>query len=158
VIVSGVPTNKTSNYDIRKLLNEKLKCNINPPDILYTSEINTEDGKSTVRLAFTDKEKRQQLMKAKKKLKGQNMWLSDDLTKYRSSLAYHARQAVKNGNANLSLGTGRNVSMRKTTRDKLKKINNLEDIPGYKKENGCRKYFLSHNNKDFTGRRVRHQL
>ena len=135
VIVSGVPTNKTSKDGIRKLLNEKLKCNINSPDILFTSEINTEDGKSTVRVAFTNKDKRKQLMKAKKQLRGQSLWLSDDLTKYRSSLAYHARQAVKNGNANLSWVTGGNVFVKKTAKDKPKKINTLDDIPGYVKQN-----------------------
>ena len=39
-----------------------------------------------------------QVMKTKKKLKNKsNLWLSDDLTPYRASLAYNARKCVKEG-------------------------------------------------------------
>jgi hypothetical protein len=133
VIATGIPADKTSKEGIRKLLNNKLSCNIAPSDIQYTLELNKdeENAKSTVRIAFNNKDKKKQVMKSKKALKGNEIWLGDDLTKYRSDIAFHARKAVKGNKISQTWVTGGTVFIKKTENAKPIKINNICDIPGY---------------------------
>ena len=46
-------------------------------------------------MVFNDVEKRGDIFKMKAKLNGHNLWITDDITAHVSSIAYHARQAVK---------------------------------------------------------------
>jgi hypothetical protein len=133
VIATGVPADKTSKEEVRKILNTKLSCNLAPSDIQYTLELNKDEekGKSTVRIAFSNKEKKKQVTKSKKKLKGYQMWLGDDLTKYRSDIAFHARKAVKEKEISQTWVTGGTVFIKKTDNAKPTKLNNILDVPGY---------------------------
>jgi hypothetical protein len=136
IVATGIPVDKTSKEDVRKILNKKLSCNIAPTDTVYTLELNhdEETEKSTIRIVFSNKDKKDQIMKCKKKLKGHELWLGDDLTKHRSDIAYHARQAVKQGKINQTWVTGGNVFVKMTAKAKPTKINTIGDIPGHIEE------------------------
>jgi hypothetical protein len=131
VVMSGVPSTKTNKEEIRKLLNENLQCNVETTDIKYTLKLGKkEEEKSSVRIVFNNKAKKEQVMKSKKKLKGQDMWLCDDLTDYRRHLAFHSCKAVKEGRATQTWVTDGKVFLKKTPSEKPQKITKLEDIPG----------------------------
>jgi hypothetical protein len=136
-IISGVPSDQATKDDIRKILNEKLKCNVATTDIQYIVKINggEESEKSNVKIAFTSKEKKTQIMQAKKKLKGEDIWITDDLTTYRRNLAYQARQAVRNGLAKQTWVTDGKVFLKITTKDKPQKIQFVHEIPGHDNRN-----------------------
>jgi hypothetical protein len=89
-----------------------------------------DNGRSRVRVVFNNIEKKRQIMKAKKKLKGNEMWIGDDLTSYRSNLAYHARQAVKSGQANQTWVTEGKIFLKRTAKAKPETIHTIQDIPG----------------------------
>jgi hypothetical protein len=132
VIISGVSNGKTSKDEVRKVLNDKLKCNVASTDIRYTMKMNGgEDEKSNVKVAFTTKDKKKQVMQSKKKLKGDDMWISDDLTPYRRNLAYLARRAVKGGKAAQTWVTDGKIFLKKNGKDKPEKITSAYDIPGF---------------------------
>ena len=136
IIISGVPREQSNKDEIRKILNEKLKCNVASTDIHYIMKVKSgeEDEKSNVKIAFTTVGKKKQVMQAKKKLKGEEIWITDDLTAYRRSLAYQARKAVREGKALQTWVTDGKVFLKETPKEKPKKIHFLHDIPGH--ENG----------------------
>jgi hypothetical protein len=139
IIVSGIlPEQSKTKEEMRKLLNDKLNCNIAPTDISYTLELKlgtNENGGQSVRVAFSNNEKKKQVMSQRKKLKDNNrsMWITDDLTPYRNELAYLSRQAVHGNHTHQTWVSAGKVFIKKTASAKPIKVRSPSDIPGYKK-------------------------
>ena len=74
-----------------------------PSDIATAYRLNPREGirdinkKPKIKIVFNDKVSKAEVMKSKTKLKGTSIWINDDLTTYRSGLAYEARQAMRAG-------------------------------------------------------------
>jgi hypothetical protein len=68
IIASGIPSDQTGKEEVRRLLNDKLKCNIAPTDIVYTLKFGKEENNETtsVKIAFSSKDKKKQIMGQKK--------------------------------------------------------------------------------------------
>ena len=114
------------------ILNDRLKTDIKPDDILYTLKLGkAENSKAPIRtrVVFSTKEIRNQVFKKKKELKGSGIWISDELTPYRDRLAYLARQAVKNKNALQTWTHEGKVFLKIDNVDRPMKITKPEDLP-----------------------------
>ena len=68
-------------------------------------------------------------MKEKPKLKGKDIWVNDDLTQLRSTLAYEARQAVKGGLAERTWVHDGKIFLKKFGEDRPIKVTRSKDIP-----------------------------
>ena len=68
ITASGIPSDQTGKEEVRRLLNDKLKCNIAPTDIVYTLKLGKEENNETtsVKIAFSSKDKKKQIMGQKK--------------------------------------------------------------------------------------------
>ncbi len=66
-----------------------------------------------------------------KKLKGQKVYLTEDLTKRQSNLYYLARQAVKNKHALATWTTDGRVLVMKTENEKPRRIDTEIDLQSY---------------------------
>jgi polyhydroxyalkanoate synthesis regulator phasin len=119
------------NDDIVKLLNEKLEMELTGDSIKYMMKLGKDDGKKLkrIRVVFTSEEIKERVMKNRKRLKGKKVYLTDDLTPQRSTLAYHARMAVKKPKLADSWVYDGKVFIKASTNGAVKKINNIHDIP-----------------------------
>ena len=86
-------------------------------------------SQNSVTLAILDTEKKQDIFKAKPKLKGQNVWVSDDLTPFGSGIAYQARQAVRTGKIKKTWVYDSKVFIVKKEDDRPVRIFSVRDIP-----------------------------
>ena len=100
IIVTGLPSDCRKKEEVAKSLNGFLGTRIYPDDITQTYKLVKKGTEATTatrtRVIFKDKSMKTTVVKAKTKLKGKNVWISDDLTAYRSNMAYQAREAVRN--------------------------------------------------------------
>ena len=100
IIVTGLPSDCKKKEEVAKALNGLLGTRIYPDDIEQTYKLvkkGTDASTATrTRVIFKDKSMKTTVEKAKMKLKGKNIWVSDDLTAYRSNMAFQAREAVRN--------------------------------------------------------------
>lgn len=139
IIITGMKENHTAKKDVVKLLNRKLGCTLIENDIVYTLEIKQNQNTTStskeqnirVRVALKDKNMKDQIMKKKIKLgeANQNIWISDDLTLYRSRLAYLARQAVKKNHLAQTWTHDCKVFMKLRLDDRPRRVRRPEDIP-----------------------------
>jgi hypothetical protein len=94
IVVTGLKDDQLTQDKVIGMLNDKLKKNIRKEDINNVMKLsNKRDGQpNRVRAVCNDKATKNDIMKQKTKLKNahQQIWISDDLTKRRSDLAYVA--------------------------------------------------------------------
>ena len=99
IIVTGLPSECKKKEEVAKALNGLLGTRIYPDDIDQTYKLvkkGTDASAATrTRVTFKDKSSKTTVVKAKTKLKGKSIWISDDLTAFRSNMAFQARQAVR---------------------------------------------------------------
>ena len=86
-------------------------------------------AKSNVRVAFSNEANKKQVMSQRKKLRGEELWITDDLTPYRNHLAFLARQAVKNGHAHQSWVASGKIFIKLAEKSKPTKVRAPSDIP-----------------------------
>ena len=131
VIITGLPKAQAKKDDVIKVLNEKLSCDLEPADILYTLKLGKQDDKqiTRTRVVFLEKATKTKVMKKKKELKGEGIWISDELTLRRDKLAFMARQAVKDKHAFQTWTSDGKIFMKLTKDDKPIKISTIDDIP-----------------------------
>jgi hypothetical protein len=99
IIVTGLAEADLSKERMIRKLNKFMECDLAETDIkwvqrLVTDEGSTRRGKSKLRVVFKEEQKREDVFKLKSKLKGHDLWITDDLTALNSNLAYLARQAL----------------------------------------------------------------
>jgi hypothetical protein len=94
--VTGLQNDHLTKDKAIETLNNKLGTKITSEDIEYTVKLKTGDNQpNRLRIVFSDNGKKAKVIKLKKKLKDSQIWVTDDLTKLRSELAYEARKAVR---------------------------------------------------------------
>ena len=100
-------------------------------DILYTLKLGKQDDKqiTRTRVVFIDKATKMKVMKKKKELKGEGIWITDELILRRDRLAFMARQAVKEKKAFQTWTSDGKIFMKLTKEDKPIKIFTIDDIP-----------------------------
>ena len=102
IIISGLEDAKCNQDGALEFLKTIPGVNITIFDLDYTLKLrappNNKAKVNRLRVALQNKEKKLEIMKAKKNLaKSVKMWINDDLTAFRARLGYQARQCVKTG-------------------------------------------------------------
>ena len=132
IIITG-PQLQDTKEDVKKLLNDKLKMEMKNEDFSYIIKLknNQQDvrNRCRIRVAFAKSETKAQVMKKKQLLKGENLWICDDLTPYRDKLAFMCRQAVANRYASQTWTHDGKVFLKVNALSKPRKITKPEDIP-----------------------------
>ena len=78
---------------------------------------------------FHEKRTPEEIMKVKSRLKGKKIWLSDELTSYRSNLAFLACRDVKDGKAEGTWIANSRVLLKLKVEKHSRKIDSPSDIP-----------------------------
>jgi hypothetical protein len=98
-------------------LKDKLKIKLEVSDVKYATQIGGVD-QSLIKMVFKHASTRNEIYKARSKLKGSNIWITEDLTPRRAQLAYKARQAVKRGEAQLTWTNEGKIFVKKNSSDR----------------------------------------
>ena len=130
-IITGLNNDTTTKDEVTQVLNEELGTTITTNDIDYIHKLKNDDSNrpNRMRIAFANKEIKNKVFKLKKKLKGKQIWLADDLTPYRDNLAFKARNAMKQGQIFLTWVHDNKVFIQKSKQDRPFRIKMEEDIP-----------------------------
>ena len=80
-------------------------------------------------MVFKTKEKKEEVMRKRSKLKGSDLWLADALTPYRMSLAYSARQAMKERKIDATWVNDGNIYVKRRGKDRPEIIKSIKDLP-----------------------------
>jgi hypothetical protein len=130
ISVSGVPPENMTKEGIMTLLNTKLGTNIAETDILYTLKMSKDEQEvKRMKVVFKKEETKQIVTKLKKKLKDQDLWISDVLTPYRMNLAYLARKARKEKKLAQTWVYEGKIFIKANGESKPKKVNKPQDLP-----------------------------
>jgi hypothetical protein len=109
-------------------LNQELKVKIKTADINYVIPVGkTED--MMAKLVFSDMTKREEVYAARSKLKGKNLWITEDLTPRKSALFYKTRQCVKEGRAALTWTHNGKIFLKVSSTAKPKLVYTEDDLP-----------------------------
>jgi ABC-type Na+ efflux pump permease subunit len=128
--VTGLQNDQLTKDKAIETLNNKLGTNITSDDIDYTVKLKTgETQPNKLRIVFSDNGKKAKVIKQKKKLKDSQIWVTDDLTKLRSELAYEARKAVREEKISQTWVHDSNVFIKKTSNARPMKIRTRDDLP-----------------------------
>jgi hypothetical protein len=129
LLVRGVPLDgRNTKQACMAKLNKEMKIHLKTADITYVIPIGkSEDG--LVKMAFSDGKKREEVYKSRAKLKGKDIWITEDLTPRKSSLFYKTRQAVKEGLGVLTWTHNGKIFMKATENAKPKLVNCEDDLP-----------------------------
>ena len=132
-IITGLNNNIETKAEVIQVLNENLGTTLTTNDIEYTHKLKNDEHRSTrpnkMRIAFINKDKKEEVFKMKKKLRVKQIWLADDLTPYRDNLAFQARHAMKQGKFFLTWVHDNKVFIQKARNDRPIRIKMEEDIP-----------------------------
>jgi hypothetical protein len=128
---AGMNNDVTTKDEVTQVLNDNLGTTLTTNDIDYTYKLQNDDSTrpNKMRIAFVSKAKKDEVFKLKKKLRGKQIWLADDLTPYRDNLAYQARHAMKQGKIFLTWVYDNKVFIQKTKSGRPIRIKMVEDIP-----------------------------
>jgi hypothetical protein len=134
IIITGLQKEDLAKENMVTKINEILDSNIQESDIKWVQKLvfdeqSVQHRKSKLRVVFKDAIKRDELFKLKPKLKGHNIWITDDLTSHSSNLAYLARQAEKTKKIKKTWVYGGRIFIVKNEDDRPVKISKKEDIP-----------------------------
>jgi hypothetical protein len=132
MIVTGLPE-RTNKAELIKILNEKLETNLTDEDVLYTLKLGQNAGSNSklvrTKVVFKSKEKKEEVMKRRSKLKNTDLWLADALTSYRMTLAYSARQALKAKKIESTWVYDGKVYMKKIGKERPEIVKTIKDLP-----------------------------
>ena len=114
-----------------KKLNRKLSTKLNDEEVHYIAKLKSNDGKEKIKIVFSNQRSRDEVYKNRTKLKGNDIWITEDLTISRSNLAYMARQAVKREHAHSTWSQNGWIYVKKTENCKPRRIINQDDLMNY---------------------------
>ena len=109
-------------------LNKELKMHLKTADITYAVSIGTSEDR-LVKMAFSEGKTREEVYGARSKLKGKNIWITEDLTPMKAHLYYKSRQSVKEGLGALTWTHNGKIFFKLTDTSKPKIVNSEEDLP-----------------------------
>ena len=98
IVVRGLMQTEDTKAVVVNMLKEGLGLNANENDIRYAIKIAVKHetpGTNTVKVAFYDARLREDVYSRRLKLKGTNVFISEDLTLKKSALAYQAREYAR---------------------------------------------------------------
>ena len=133
IIITGLHANDMMKESMISKMNEVLGNILTDDDVDWVQKLVVQDGgnqrKNKLRVTLKSMEKKREIFKAKTRLKGQNLWITDDLTPFGSCIAYEARQAVKNGTITKTWVYDSKIFIVKKGDDRPKRVFVSKDIP-----------------------------
>jgi hypothetical protein len=130
IVVTGLKVDQLSKESAIEMLNDKLEMNLTNTDVQYVLKLKTRDDQPhRLRIVFLDKARKSEVMKRKTKLKDQDIWLADELTKFRIDLAYAARKAAKERKIAQTWVHDSKVFIKRNTSDRPILVKYKKDIP-----------------------------
>ena len=127
LIIRGLNAGQNAKQACMIALNDKLKTKLQLSDIKYAVPIG-KDGSKLIKLAMKTASKRDEIYSARPKLKGSDVWITEDLIPSRASLAFKARQAVKNGKATLTWTNEGKIFIKHSPLEKPKLVKDENDL------------------------------
>ena len=133
LIATGLPITNPTPAKTAKKLSDMLGISIKTEEIMFVVKLGNRasDDKTLTKIAFTSKQAKNKVYKAKKKLKGKETWLTEDLTIQRSKLAYQARLAVKKKHAHATWTDDGRVLVMKDEKSKPKRVSSIDELVSY---------------------------
>ncbi len=108
-----------------------MKSSLTTKDVEKIIKLKDNDGTARIKVIFTNEVAKSKAFSKKRNLKETNIGLSDDLTQYRSKLAYLARSAAKKDKELRTWTFRGNIYMRKTEQGDAKLIHTIEELAEY---------------------------
>ena len=134
VIIEGLKGE--SKEEIATELNDLLVLDpqLLPSDLQTTYKLmpksdNIEPSKVKTKVIFKEKTTKMEVMKAKPNLRGKPVWINDDLTTYRSGVAFRAREAMRAGKIEKTWTHDGKIFAKKFGIERPIKIITNKDIP-----------------------------
>ena len=130
-IISGLQEGEMTTEGVVRKLNRILGSGLKERDIDYIMKMTGKQGQpNKLRVVFVKKAKKNEVFKAKKKLKGSDtICITDDLTPTRTNLAFLSRQAARDSKLKKTWVHEGKIFAVKNGEDKPYRINRVEDIP-----------------------------
>jgi hypothetical protein len=130
MIVTGLPGG-SSKDEIITVLNEKLETNLKGNDVLYALKLgqSSRPTQNRTRVVFKNKEKKEEIMGKRSKLRGTDLWLADALTPYRTNLAYLARKSLKAKTIEATWVYAGKVHIKRKGKDRPEVVRTPKDLP-----------------------------
>ena len=134
IIITGLKDEDMEKDKMTNRMGGLLGIELTADDIAWVQKLRipnqgTNWRKNKLRVVLKDDAKKQEIFKAKPRLKGQNVWVSDDLTPFGSGIAYQARQAVRTGKIKKTWVYDSKVFIVKKEDDRPIRIFSARDIP-----------------------------
>ena len=134
IIISGLEEQNCNQEGALNFLKSIPGVDVTIFDIDYVlklrSQANNNSNTHRVRVVLQNKEKKTEIMKAKKRLGAEvKTWLNDDLTPYRARLGYQARQSVKAGHLQQSWTFDGKVFIKKHGHTSGTLVRSIKDLP-----------------------------
>ena len=105
-----------------------MKIRLKTTDLVYAITIGKAEDRM-MKVAFNDGKTREEVYSARAKLKGKDLWVTEDLTPIKSTLFYKARHCVKEGLGALTWTYNGKIFLKATTTSKPKIIYSEDDLP-----------------------------
>ena len=134
MIITGKIIKEITTKGMVELLNENIGSNLQEEDVRYVLKLGKGDEKRRVIMVFRAETVRNGIMSQGKKLKGIDLWMTDDMTQYRSNLAFQVRQAVKSRFIAQTWVTDCKVFIKEKEDGPSKRITQRGQIPSAKAE------------------------
>ena len=117
---------------VTNMVTTALGIHITQNNIKYLVKLNLKNEKEntvSAKVAFFDQRLRDEIYSRRLKLKGTSIYISEDLTQKKSSLAYEARQHVKNTQNTSTWTVDGTVFLKDSLDGKPRAIHDVKDIP-----------------------------
>jgi len=131
VIVRGLKQNPDPNYSFLKMVNEALGIRITENDIKFSAKIelkNEREGTDSMKVALFDCKLRDEIYSHRIKLKGTDIYISEDLTLKKSSLAYEARQYARQNRDVTTWTSDGMIILKDSLNSKPRVIRHIKDL------------------------------
>lgn len=140
ILVSGVDKTK-SKAEVANILSTKLRHNLDEADIDYIVPLREQQNdrstqmtasakpRDRMKVVMRSKELKLNIIREKKRLKGENIWITEDLTPLRNKLAYLARECVRKNKAAQSWVFDGTIFLKMSDIDRPQRVHHPNDIP-----------------------------
>ena len=127
LILTGMKIDPPTADNTAKKLKHLLRVEVDRSDINYIAVL-AEDPQPKIKIALYNKQMKDTIFAAKKKLKGKKIYLSDDLTVENAKIYYHSRQAVKKGTADATWTSDGRIIVKKTPESKPFRVTDITQL------------------------------
>jgi hypothetical protein len=128
LLIRGIEPGSNPRQACINSLNKLLDLKLKTEDVKYALTIGNRKDR-LVKVVFVNTGTRDEIYKQRSKLKGKEVWITEDLTPKKAALFYKARQAVKEGRATLAWTNEGKIFVKTGSNDKPTIISSEDQLP-----------------------------